>query len=128
MVVRTLTVGALLATAACYSVRPVLNAREFIPAKQPARVWVVNNANESYVLTTPRVEGDNIVGTRLNSNEEMSIPLGSTQLVEARQRDKGKTLAVGLILGVVGAGTLYLVANAGNTPGDSGDYDNGGMP
>ena len=122
MLVRTLTVGLLLATSACYSIKPVLNARDFIPAKRPDRVWVVNNANESYVLTAPRVEGDNIVGTRVNSNIEVTIPLGQAQLVEARQRDKGKTLAVGVILGVVGAGTLYLVANAGNGTVDGGTY------
>lgn len=122
MVVRTLTVGLLLASSACYSIRPVLNARDFIPAKRPDRVWVVNNANESYVLTAPRVEGDNIVGTRLNSNIEVTIPLGQAQLVEARQRDRGKTLAVGVILGVVGAGTLYLVATAGNGTVDGGTY------
>ena len=122
MLVRTLTVGLLLGTTACYSIKPVLNARDFIPANRPARVWVVNNANETYVLSAPRVEGDNIVGTRVNSNIEVTIPLGQAQLVEARQRDKGKTLAVGVILGVVGAGTIYLVASAGNGNVDPGTY------
>jgi hypothetical protein len=122
MLVRSLTAGALLATAACSSVQPVLNAREFIPAKQPEKVWVVNKSNESYVLTAPRVEGDNIVGTLLNSQEEMRIPLGQAQLVEARQRDKGKSLAVGVILGVVAAGTIYMVAQAGNGNVDPGSY------
>lgn len=129
MFVRSVTTAAaLLATAACYTVRPVLNAREFIPANQPERVWVVNNANESYVLTTPRVEGDNIVGKRLNSNDEIVIPLGTAQLVEAKQRDKGKTMIVGLVLGAVAAGTIYFVAVGGSTPGDNQDYDNGMMP
>lgn len=124
MMVRTLSALALFGTAACYSVKPVANIREFIPAKNPARVWVVNQANESYVLTAPRLEGDNIVGRLLNSSEEMSIPVGSAQLVEARQRDKGKTLAVGVIMGVVAGGVLYLVANAGNSEADSQTYNN----
>lgn len=128
MVLRSLTVATLLATGACSSIRPVANAREFIQAQQPRRVWVVNNANESYVLMTPRVEGDNIVGTRMNSSDVVSIPLETAQLVEARQRDKKKTLVVGVIMGVVVGGTVYLVANAGNTPGDPGDYDNGMQP
>lgn len=127
MVVRSLTVAALVATTACYSIRPVINAREFIQASRPQRVWVVNNANESYVLNSPRVEGDNIVGLRLNSGDEVTIPLGQAQLVEAKQRDKKKTLAVGLILGLVGAGTIYLVANGGNQPGDGGTYTGGDL-
>jgi len=122
MVLRSLTVATLLATAACSSIRPVVNAREFIQAQQPKRVWVVNNANESYVLTTPRVEGDNIVGTRMNSDDVVSIPLGSAQLVEARQRDRKKTMVVGVIVAVVAGGTLYMVANAGKEPGDLGGY------
>ena len=128
MVVRTLTALTLLGTVACYSVKPVTNVREFIPASKPARLWVVNNSNESYILTTPRVEGEEIVGRLLNSSEEMRIPLGSAQLVEARQKDKGKTLAVGVILAAVAGTTVYLVASGGSTPGDNQDYDNGMMP
>jgi len=128
MVVRSLTVAALLGTAACTSVRPVLNAREFIPARQPNRVWVVNNQNESYILTAPRLEGDNIVGMLLNSSEEMSIPLGSAQLVEARQRDKKKTMVAGVILGAVLGSVVFLAVKAGSTPGDNQDYDNGMPP
>ena len=124
MMVRTLSALALLGTAACYSIKPVANIREFIPAKQPDRVWVVNNSNESYILTAPRLEGDNIVGRLLNSSEEMSIPVGSAQLVEARQKDKGKTVAVGVILGAVAGVTLYMVANAGNSEADSQTYNN----
>jgi hypothetical protein len=127
MVVRSLTVAALLGTAACSTVRPVLNAREFIPAQRPDRVWVVNSKNESFVLTAPRVEGENIVGTLQGSGTQMIIPLGSTQLVEARQRDKGKTLAVGVIMGAVAGGVLFLVANAGSSEPDPQNYDNGGM-
>ena len=128
MVVRSLTVAALVATTACYSIRPVVNAREFIQAKQPQRVWVVNNANESYVINTPRVEGDNIVGMRLNSGDEVSIPLGSAQLVEARQRDKSKTLVAGIVLGAVLGGVVYFAATAGNDPGEIMGYDNGMPP
>jgi hypothetical protein len=128
MVVRSLTAAALLATAACYSVRPVVNAKEFIPANRPERVWVVNQSNESYVLNSPRVEGDNIVGRLLNSSEEMTIPLGSAQLVEAKQKDKGKTILVGVVLAAVAGTTVYLVASGGSTPGDSQDYDNGMQP
>ena len=125
MMVRTLSALALLGTAACYSIKPVANIREFIPAKNPEKVWVVNQENESYILTAPRLEGDNIVGRLLNSSEEMSIPVGSAQLVEARQSDKGKTIAVGAILGAVAGVTLYLVANSGNSEGDSQTYNNG---
>lgn len=113
MVVRSLTVAALVATTACYSIKPVVNAREFIQASRPQRVWVVNNANESYVLNTPRVEGDNIVGLRLNSGDEVTIPLGQAQLVEAKQRDKSKTLVAGLVLGAVVGGVVYFAATAG---------------
>jgi hypothetical protein len=122
MVVRSLTVAALLGTAACSTVRPVLNAREFIPAQRPERVWVVNDKNETFVLTAPRVEGENIVGTLQGSGTPMIIPLGKTQLVEARQRDKSKSLAVGVIAAVVGGGVLYLVANAGNSEGADQSY------
>jgi hypothetical protein len=58
----------------------------------------------------------------MNSSDVVSIPLGSAQLVEARQRDKKKTLLVGVIVGVVAGGTLYMVANAGKEPGDLGGY------
>jgi cytochrome c-type biogenesis protein CcmH/NrfG len=126
MVVRSLTVAALVATTACYSIRPVLNAREFIQAKQPQRVWVVNNANESYVLNTPRVEGDNIVGLRLNSGDEVTIPLGQAQLVEAKQRDKKKTLVAGLVLGAVVGGVVYFAATAGNDNVVPGGYEGEG--
>lgn len=122
MVVRTLTVAALLGTAACSSVRPVLNAREFIPARQPDRVWVVNARNESFVLTAPRVEGDNIVGTLQGSGTQMTIPLGSTQLVEAKQRDKSKTIVFSAVMGAVAGGVIFFVANAGNSPGDDQSY------
>ena len=128
MVVRTLTALALLGTVACYSVKPVANIREFIPANNPQRVWVVNKSNESYILTAPRVEGEEIVGRLLNSSEEMRIPVASAQLVEAKQRDKGKTIAVGVLLAAVAGTTVYLVANGGSTPGDPQDYDNGMMP
>lgn len=128
MLVRSLTALALLGTVACYTVRPVANIREFIPAKNPARVWVVNQSNESYVLTGPRLEGDEIVGRLLNSSEEMRIPVASAQLVEAKQTDKGKTIVVGVLLGVVAGTTVFLVATGGNSPGDSQDYDNGMMP
>jgi hypothetical protein len=88
----------------------------------------VNQSNESYVLNSPRVEGDNIVGRLLNSSEEMTIPLGSAQLVEAKQKDKGKTILVGVVLAAVAGTTVYLVASGGSTPGDSQDYDNGMQP
>lgn len=122
MVVRSLTVAALLGTAACSTVRPVLNARDFIPAQRPDRVWVVNDKNETFVLTAPRVEGENIVGTLQGSGTQMIIPITSAQLVEARQRDKSKSLAVGVIAAVVGGGVLYLVANAGNSAGADQSY------
>lgn len=118
MLVRNLTALALLGTAACYTVRPVANIREFIPAKQPARVWVVNQSNESYILTSPRVEGDNIVGRLLNSSEEMSIPLGQAQLVEAKQKDQKKTLIAGLVLGAVVGSVVYFAATAGGDAGE----------
>lgn len=123
MVVRRITAAAaILATTACYTVRPVANAREFISAEQPKRVWVVNSQNESYVLTSPRVEGDNIVGNIQGSGTSMTIPLQSAQLVEARQRDKSKTVVAGVVLGVVAGGVAFLVANAGNSEGDSQTY------
>ena len=126
MVVRSVTAAALLATAACSSVKPVANAREFIPAHQPDRVWVVNTKNESYMLNQPRVSGDSIVGT-LNGGRVMKIPLANTQLVEAKQRDKGKTLAVAVIGGVVAAGTIFLMASAGDSEGDDQSYTGGEM-
>lgn len=129
MVVRTLTVAALLGTAACSSVRPVLNAREFIPARQPDRVWVVNTKNESYVLTSPRVIGDNIVGTLQGSGMQMSIPLGNTQLVEAKQRDKSKTIVFSAVMGAVAGGVIFFVAKAGNSEPDDQSYTGDmGMP
>lgn len=128
MVVRILTAAALLSTAACTSIRPVLNAREFIPANQPKRLWVVNNQNESYVFTSPRLEGDNIVGVLLNSNQEMTIPLAKAQIVEARQRDKKKTLVMGIVMGSVVGGVVFLAASAGNSDPDPQNYDNGEMP
>jgi hypothetical protein len=128
MVVRLLTAAALLGTAACTSVKPVLNAREFIPANRPARVWVVNTQNESYVLTAPRVEGDNIVGMLLNSGEEMSIPIAKAQVVEARQRDQKKTLIMGVVLGSVVGGVVFLAASSGNSDPDPQNYNNGEQP
>jgi hypothetical protein len=123
MVVRRITAAVgIFAITACYSVRPVANARDFISAEQPKRVWVVNSQNESYVLTSPRVEGDNIVGNLQGSGTAMTIPLGSAQLVEARQRDKTKTLVAGVVFGVVAGGVAFLVAGAGSTPGDSQTY------
>src|SRR5688572_4280098 len=110
MVVRILSAAALLGTVACSSIQPVTNAREFIPANQPQRVWVVNQQNESYVIMSPRVEGDNIVGTLMNSDQQMTIPIQNAQLVEAKQRDKKKTLLAGIVLtGVVG-GVVFLAA------------------
>ena len=127
MVVRILSAAALLGTVACSSIQPVMNAREFIPAKQPQRVWVVNQQNESYVVTSPRVEGDNIVGVLLNSDREVTIPIQNAQLVEARQRDKKKTLIAGLVLGGVVGGTVFLAMNAGNTKGDDQSYMGGDL-
>jgi hypothetical protein len=106
----------------------VLNAREFIPANQPQRLWVVNTQNESYILTSPRVEGDNIVGMLLNSNQMMTIPFDKAQIVEARQRDKKKTLIMGIVMGSVVGGVVFLAANAGNSTPDPQNYDNGEMP
>lgn len=124
MVVRSLTVAALLGTAACSSVQPVANAREFIPAHQPSRVWVVNTKNEAYMLHQPRVSGDSIIGT-LNGGRVMKIPIANAQLVEAKQRDKTKTLVVAVVGGVVVAGTVYLMASAGDSEPDDQSYTGG---
>jgi hypothetical protein len=126
MVVRSITVAALLATAACSSVKPVANAREFIPAHQPDRVWVVNTKNEAYMLRQPRVSGDSIIGT-LNGGRVMRIPLANAQLVEAKQRDQKKTLAVVVIGGVVLGGTIFLMTQAGDSEGDDQSYTGGEM-
>jgi hypothetical protein len=128
MVVRVLCAAALLGAVACSSIQPVMNAREFIPSNRPQRVWVVNQQNESYVLTFPRVEGDNIVGTLMNSDQPFSIPIQNAQLVEAKQRDKKKTLVAGLVLGGVVGGVVFLAAKAGNSKPDPQDYNNGEMP
>jgi hypothetical protein len=128
MVVRVLCAAALLGAVACSSIQPVMNAREFIPSNRPQRVWVVNQQNESYVLTFPRVEGDNIVGTLMNSDQPFSIPIQNAQLVEAKQRDKKKTLVAGLVLAGVAGGVVFLAANAGNSKPDPQDYDNGMAP
>ena len=128
MVVRVLCAAALLGAVACSSIQPVMNAREFIPSNRPQRVWVVNQQNESYVLTFPRVEGDNIVGTLMNSDQSFSIPIQNAQLVEAKQRDKKKTMVAGLILGGVVGGVVFLAAKAGNSKPDPQDYNNGEMP
>ena len=126
MVVHSMTVAALLATAACSSVKPVANAREFIPAHHPDRVWVVNTKNEAHLLRQPRVSGDSIIGT-LNGGRVMRIPLANAQLVEAKQRDQKKTLAVAIIGGVVLGGTIYLMTQAGDSEADDQSYEGGEM-
>src|SRR5213596_1568045 len=87
--------------------RPLSSPAEFIPKQRPEEVWI-NQNGKSFVVLDPRIEGDALVGVAENGEDAVKYPLASLTQVSARQRDKGKTTAVIVGLGVAGVAGLVL--------------------
>ncbi len=108
---------ALAAGSACVSVRPVASPEHFIPAQQPNLVWVTTTHEEVIPVADPMVHNAAIRGTWLGLGDSISVPLTSTRLVQARQKDGGRTAL--LVAGVaLAAGIVVWRATANSGSGD----------
>src|SRR3712207_869395 len=81
---RPIAATLLLATAACSSVQPIAQPREFIATRQPQTVWVTTSEwTEPVPVIQPKVVGDTIGGTVYG--EYMQVPLAQVSSVQAKQ-------------------------------------------
>jgi hypothetical protein len=105
---------------ACTTVRPVSQPAEFIPKASPALVYVTLKNQSKVTLSRPHVSGDTLFGTVTGVASPLAAPLSHVEVVEAKQRDKGRTawLIAGLTLAV--AGGVWAVSQTGG--GTTCDY------
>jgi hypothetical protein len=104
--------GVLLSTAACMTVRPVPSFTQYVPQHNPPLVWVTYTDNSIVPVLQPKISGDSLVGTWQGLSEPVSIPLGQVKLVQARQRDKGRTTWLIAGLSVLTAAGVYAIVQA----------------
>jgi hypothetical protein len=109
VMVRVFVAGVALLGGACVSVRPVVAPEQFIPAEQPALVWVTTTEDEVIPVAGPTVRDAAIMGTWRGLGEPVAIPLSRARLVQARQPDRRRTT---LLLVGLGAGAGFLVWRA----------------
>lgn len=111
--------GVLLSTAACMSVRPVPSVAQFVPQAHPQLVWVTYTDNSIVPVMQPKISGDSLVGTWQGLSEPVAIPLGEVKLVQARQRDKGRTTWLIAGLSVFTAAGVYAIVQATSGKSDA---------
>lgn len=104
--------GMLLATVGCMTVRPVPSVSQYIPQHNPQLVWVTYTDNSIVPVLAPKISGDSLVGTWQGLSEPVAIPLGEVKLVQARQRDKGRTTWLIAGLSVFTAAGVYAIVQA----------------
>jgi hypothetical protein len=123
---KTISVAMLCSAAACTTLRPVAPA-EYIPKYGPDVVWVTAADKTVVPVAGPQVTRDTLTGTRMGTQEQITLPLKDVTKVSAKMHDPGKTAIL-----IVGIGTFtvamlyeYWVSNKGpNTAGvDCGVYD-----
>jgi hypothetical protein len=104
----------LLTMTACTSLQPVAEPSGYVAHKSPSFVVVttVEEDQGPMVVSGPRVEGGNLVGTL--EGEQTAIPMTTIRTFRAVQPDKRKTMFA-IIGGVVLTGAVtYLAFSAGS--------------
>lgn len=110
-------------TSSCMSApRTIASPRTFIPINRPDRIWLTDKEGERMVVLRPRILPGDTLFARTMTGDEIWMPLGDIQRVQARQLDKQKTfLAVGGV--VAAAGVIFAIAAGSGGGVDRNDLD-----
>ncbi|HEY0303376.1 MAG TPA: hypothetical protein VGC44_00315 [Longimicrobiales bacterium] len=103
-------------TSSCMSApRTISSPRTFIPMNRPDRVWLTDKEGERMVVLRPRILPGDTLFARTMTGDEVWLPLGDIQRVQARQLDKQKTFLV--VGGVAAVAGLFIAVAAGGGGG-----------
>jgi len=106
-IVRVPLVAALVGSLACVSVQPLRDPAQSIPKANPDVVFVTYNDNSKIPLVQPHVSGDSLYGTWQGLNEPVATPLSAVRLIEAKQPNSRRTVAMVAGLAAVTAGAIW---------------------
>jgi len=106
-VVRVLLAAALLGSLACVSVQPLRDPAQSIPRVNPPVVYVTYKDNSKIPVTRPHVSGDSLYGTWEGVNEPVATPLSAVRLIESKQPNSRRTVAMVAGLAAVTAGAIW---------------------
>jgi len=99
---------------ACTHLAPVRHPGQYVTAKAPPRVWVVQAKSDTVrEMTTPRVAGDTLSG--IIAGVEQRIPLADVKEVQAVQGAPRRTAAL-ILLPFASYGLYEIVNSALSTP------------
>jgi hypothetical protein len=114
MMFRRVTAALLLvATTACYGVRPVASPSTFIQTENPEAIWIADDNGEVLELMSPTLKGDSVVGSLDGLDEPVTVELDPENPVYARQKDAFKTATLVGGLGLVAGLAVYGFAVGG---------------
>jgi len=106
--------AAVLAVAACTSVKPVQPA-EFIPSHNPDIVWVTYTDQSFVPVQHPQVVGDTLKGMWAGLSEPVTIPFNQIQTVQAKLPNAKRTIMLATVVGLSVAGVAYTISTAGSS-------------
>ena len=118
MIMRRVTAaGVLAATVACARVREVFEPAQFITAKSPSVVYVMQRNRAVVAIAHPRISGDTVLGTVAGETRAIAVPFSEVHSVSAVRLGGARTvlLATGITLGsALAAYALFGNANGKN--------------
>ena len=115
---RVTAVGVLALTVGCARMREVFEPAQFIAAKRPPVVVVMQRSRAVVAIVNPRVSGDSVLGTVAGETRPIAVPFSDVHSVSAVRLDGVRTMlfAVGV------TATASLVAYAFVTRGSQHDW------
>src|SRR5262245_53540088 len=108
---RIANVCLVLGAAACTSVRPV-EPSKLVASQLPPVVSVTYPDKTVLVVMRPALSADTLKGLRWGTEDSVAIPLDSVRTVDARVRDRTKTLLLAAAAGLVVAAGAYIVSGS----------------
>jgi hypothetical protein len=115
--IRATLLTTLLLAAACATVQPVREPARFIGQTSPDVVHVTFKNHAKVKITQPRVSGDTLYGSVDGVSTTVAAPLSHIELIEALQRDRGRTTWLIVATGVIGATTVFALSQSGGGVG-----------
>jgi hypothetical protein len=90
---------------------------EYLVSQQPAQMLVVDDQGDIYVLQSPTIVGENVVGLELGTPDTVSLPVSTVSEALVKQKStKHTVMLVGALGAVTALGVVGVAVIGGKGP------------